>query len=967
MKRSLAVLTALSFLAIPAFGQQTGSISGRITLPEGDPVPGATIEARSDVLPQPRVTVTDEQGAYSLPLLPPGVYDLTISLEGMTSQERRVQVLLQQTSTLDVVMSASLEESVEVIGTALLVDPSSAELKAAIGQDVIDPLPVGQNYRDLVKLIPGVQYTEDDTRGPSAGGSGQDNVYLFDGVSVALPLFGNLSAEPSSHDIDQISIVKGGANAVDFNRSGGFTINSISKTGTNRYRAEASYQVQTEDMTADREPTVGGTTFEEDRSWAILNGGGPVWRDRMYFYASYFRPTIERDNRSNAYGDVPTYESERDELFGKLTYSPTNNISIHGSYRDSDREVSGDNVGGFSAASTSEGSDITLKVATLEGSWVINSKSYASFRYTDFENQNSSRPDNLFGFSIASGQRLDVANLDQQGRFQVPRPIAGATAYNNFIASLIERYGYLENGVRTGGGFVGGARFIDDNDFARESIQGSYDYLLGSNVTHELHFGYQWTKDEEDLSRQSNGWGLITVPGGRATFNGQPVFYQAELEQMSLVGPDGSLVPAIHSEFESQSIELNDVIKWDRWAVNVGVLLSNDTYYGQGLRPNSSNVSGFELALGNKYKMYEIDFEDMIQPRLGAVWTWNGRDTVYANYARYYPAASSLPRAASWDRNLARTIRAYFAADGSFIGLDPIASSSGKFFDDDLDPRSIDEFLLGTAFHISPNWTARVHGRYRYGANFWEDTNNDARIAFNPPEGVDRELYVPNLAVVRGEIGGSSYVIAELDGAFTKYYEVGAEAEWRGSKAYFRGSYVWSHYYGNFDQDNSTTANDANVFIGSSFIADGAGRQIWDNKYGNLRGDRRHQLKLYGYYRLPWNATTGAYAIYQSGQPYEVWDVEVYRALTSSTSDVNRYAEPAGSRTTDAHYQIDLNYTQTFTLGGRYALELRADVYNVTDNQTGYNIQNQRSLAGFLGARSVYDPRRFQLGVKFSL
>ena len=54
-----------------------------------------------------------------------------------------------------------------------------------------------------------------------------------------------------------------------------------------------------------------------------------------------------------------------------------------------------------------------------------------------------------------------------------------------------------------------------------------------------------------------------------------------------------------------------------------------------------------------------------------------------------------------------------------------------------------------------------------------------------------------------------------------------------------RGSYTWSHYYGNFDQDNSTAANDANVFIGSSFIGDGAGRQLWDIKDGDLRGDRR--------------------------------------------------------------------------------------------------------------------------------
>ena len=67
--------------------------------------------------------------------------------------------------------------------------------------------------------------------------------------------------------------------------------------------------------------------------------------------------------------------------------------------------------------------------------------------------------------------------------------------------------------------------------------------------------------------------------------------------------------------------------------------------------------------------------------------------------------------------------------------------------------------------------------------------------------------------------------------------------------------------------------NDATIFIGSSNIADGGGRQLWDNKDGDLRGDRRHMLKVYGYYTLPWNATVGGYAICQSGQPWEAWEL----------------------------------------------------------------------------------------------
>jgi hypothetical protein len=969
-RRSLGLpvlfLLACALAAGPASGQQTGSISGKVTGGGGEPLPGVTVTATSPVLPQARATTTGNNGEYRLPLLPPDDYEVVYSLEGMSPATHQVAVQLDQNTTVDVTLGLeTVREQIDVVSEAPLVDRASAEIKSAISDDVIQALPVGQSYRDLQKLIPGVQYTEDDIRGPSAGGNGQDNVYKFDGVNVTLPLFGVLSSEPSSHDIDQVAIVKGGAKALDFNRSGGFTIDSVSKSGTNDFHGAASYQVQTAETTGDR-TAVAASQFDEDRDWATVSLGGPVLRERLFFYSSYFRPTVTRDNGSNAYGAVSDFESTRDEFFGKLSFQPTSALLINASYRDSEREDEHRTVAQFSAGSTSLGDEATLGIATVEGSWVTSQRSFVTFKYTDFTNETAARPDTQFDLPIRldGSVRLDIANLDRQGQLVVPTLLAGQTAYNQFIAPIIGRYGFLQNGVPMGGGRVGGGISITGNDFFRTSYEAGYDWYLGDRVTHDLHVGYQYAEDEEDLARRSNGWGEISVPGGRVTFQGQPVFYQARLFQM---GIEGNTLGAIHSEYRSQSIEINDTIRWGNWAWNVGLLASNDELFGQDLRENSSNASGFELAPGHRYKMFELDFEDLLQPRLGVTWSYNSRDTLYANWARYYPGASSLPRAASWARNnIGREVFANFDANGNLIGTEQVGSSSGKFFDSDLDPRAIDEYLLGTARQINAAWSARASARYRYGYNFWEDTNNNARIAFRPPEGIPRELYVPDLARFQQEIGGSSYVIAELDGAFTKYYEVSLEAERRGPKTFFRGSYVWSHYYGNFDQDNTTTENDQSIFIGSSFIGDGAGRQLWDLRYGDLRGDRRHQLKLYGYYLLPWNASAGAFAIYQSGQPWEVWDVEVYRALTTSTSDVSRFAESAGTRTTDDHYQIDLNYTQDFPIG-RYNIQLRLDLFNVTDNQTGYNIQSQRNSAGFGQARTAYDPRRLQVAVRFEL
>ena len=127
--------------------------------------------------------------------------------------------------------------------------------------------------------------------------------------------------------------------------------------------------------------------------------------------------------------------------------------------------------------------------------------------------------------------------------------------------------------------------------------------------------------------------------------------------------------------------------------------------------------------------MHEIPFSKMIQPRISTTWAYNGNDTIYASYARYNPVVGSLPRAASWDRNLATTIQAYFDANGVLFATDPNISSTGKLFDDDLTPPTHNEWLIGTSRQITSQLAGRAYFRYRKGEHFWEDTNNNARVA----------------------------------------------------------------------------------------------------------------------------------------------------------------------------------------------------------------------------------------------
>jgi hypothetical protein len=995
-KGSFRALLFFSFalVASSVFAQQTGSISGRVTSTDGQALPGVTIEAKSNVLPTPRTTISEANGDYRLPQLQPGVYSVTYGLAGLQTVTRNVTVILDQNATVDVSLGMGVaEESITVTAEATLVDRQSAAIQTGLSTEQIKALPITQDYRDLQKFIPGVMVTQEVTRGASGGGSGQDNVYLFDGVNVTMPLFGVQVADPATHDIAQFTVLKGGARAVDFERAGGFSVDSVSKSGTNKLTGEVSYQSRSHNFVADQKGN-SSTRFDQDRDWLTLSAGGPILTDKVFLYGSYYRPQFSRENQANNYGELPDYTLDRDEYFGKLTATPTAAWLMNASYRNSKKTESGDQYTSSQAGTTGFGSHTELKIATFETSWVPSANMYGTLKLTDFRNPGGGSPDNFSSVvpSFTPGSsHLDLNALDQSGLLTVPTVIATNPTQAAFVQQFINRYGYGPTGARVGGGLVGFARYsADDDSFYRKNGQIGFNYTMGGNITHDLHFGYQRYVDEEDRFQTSNGWGSITIPGGTVNCPAsacgtiKPAFFQAILPQQSAAS-----VPTIHSEFHVQNIEINDTMRLANWTINIGLLASQDTLYGQGLK-KADNLAGFTTSPGTKYKMHTTPFEKMLQPRLSATWAYNGTDTVFASFARYNPSANSDARAASWDRNLVADINAYFDENGVLMGIDPVRSSSGKLFVAGIDPRVTNEFMVGSAQQLASNWSARAYLRYRKAYNFWEDTNNNARQRFGAGvPGVDPALYVNDLAARLAAIGsGSTYVIAELDGAFTKHYEASLESSWHGRNLSINGSYSWSHYYGNFDQDNSSfnTANDAAIFIGSSNIGDGAGRQLWNNKYGDLRGDRRNVFKLYGSYTLPWHATAGAFGFYQSGQPYQLESFIPYAALTTSTSDTNRYAEPAGRRRSPAHHQLDLNYTQNFGLPYGLNFQLKFDVFNVYDKQTGYNYETRVGTLGtctpsattqcafatgldgplaFLRrapfAKSNYDPRQFQI------
>lgn len=988
LRRVCLIALMLMLPAVPALAQ-TGSISGKISDSNGGVLPGVTVEARSSVLPGPRVAVSGPDGVYQLQALPPGDYTVTYTLQGMQTATKKATVALGQNTAVDITLGVGgVAESVNVTATTTLVDRTSAAITSSISATDMKDLPVGTQYRDIIKLLPGIEYTEDQVRGPSAGSSGQDNVYKFDGVNVTLPLFGTLSAEPAAYDVAEVNVVKGGAKAVDFDRAGGFLVNSISKSGTNTLTGDASFRFRTAGMAAQQVNQ--GKQFDQTNYWTDLDAGGPIVPNRLFFYGSYYRPTISHANSATAYGPVPDFDDTRNEGYGKITATPVHNALVNVSYRDSKEVQKGASFGTFSSATSGTGNQSRQRILDADGNWILGGSSFISAKFQHYGLDTEGRPDNVVTTpaSVAIGSHIDTGHLDQLGLLTVPK-IGSNAAVNSFIQPFVTQFGFLctpqlvsagncsTPGAILGGGTVGFNTTFDEDNFFRTSGEIAYNLTLSSKaMRHNIHAGFQRYIDSEDLLRSSNGLGSITIPGGGVSFQGQPIFFEAAFQQQGF----GPVSPVIHSEYHSNDIEVNDEINWRNWTFNLGLLASHDTIWGQGLQNDSSALSGFVASTattskGRKYEEYSIPFKKMLQPRLGATWAYDTKGTIYGSYAVYKPSANSDARAASWDRNLERTINAYYDANGNLFAIDPVASSSGKLYVPNMTPPTHREFLIGTAREFSSTFSGRAYFRYNRGTHYWEDTNNNARVAFDPPDtlpgtnvSIPKTLYIPNLDAYRAQIGsGSSYVIAELDGAFTDYREATLEGDWKSPKGHFvNASLTYMRYYGNFDQNASTTFNDQNIFIGSSNIGDGPGRQLWDNKLGHLHGEVPYALKVWGAYMLPWQASAGAWITAQSGTPWEKWDYTIASNLTPSTSDTNKYAEPAGTRRGPSHAQLDFTYTQRVGFLKRYSGQVEADVFNVFDSQTGFNINPNFHSAGFGQPQSYYAPRRLEVTLRFT-
>jgi Carboxypeptidase regulatory-like domain len=307
VSRSVLIVAAAVLLPSLAFAQ--GTLTGTVRDESGAVLPGVTVEAASPALIEKvRVAVTDDTGQYRITSLNPGTYSLTAKLTGFNLVKREgIEVSGTSTLTIPVVMKVgTLEETITVTGETPVVDVQTAQRETVLSADVVSAIPGNRSVGTLLNAVPGLNVNDGAlaasptmTFFAARGGPINEGRMAINGMTIAAPFNGGGVSTYilDSVNVDEVSVaVAGGLGETDI---GGPVMNLVPRSGGNQFRGSAFINNAgdwsrgnnlTPELTA---PPPGPNLAETP---GIINSydlnvsyGGPIKRDRLWFFGSYRR------------------------------------------------------------------------------------------------------------------------------------------------------------------------------------------------------------------------------------------------------------------------------------------------------------------------------------------------------------------------------------------------------------------------------------------------------------------------------------------------------------------------------------------------------------------------------------------------------------------------------------------------------------------------------------------------------
>src|SRR6266403_96239 len=302
-----------------------GSIVGVVKDASGAAVAGVTIVAHQQDTNEERRVTTNAEGYYEFPLLAPGPYRLEAEAAGFEKLHGEVFDLAAGTRPrIDLTLRVgSVSETVEVKAAPPLINTTSTELGVVMPRSRIEELPLnGRNFQDLVELQAGVVNAPSSSAGGRGGISFHGSTALgtnvmLDGIDMS---FGEVNGSASFQSaggpstlintvsVEAVEPFKSTANAssAEFGRAGGGVLNVTTRSGSNKMHGTLFEFFRNDKLNANdffsNKNALGKTPLRWNQFGANL--GGPVKRDRLFFFVNYEGARVKR--QAQVTGNVPT-------------------------------------------------------------------------------------------------------------------------------------------------------------------------------------------------------------------------------------------------------------------------------------------------------------------------------------------------------------------------------------------------------------------------------------------------------------------------------------------------------------------------------------------------------------------------------------------------------------------------------------------------------------------------------------
>ncbi len=958
MRKTLTIALSLAFaltVTASAFaqGRQTGTISGTAVDAQGLSLPGVTITVSSPSMQGMRTAVSDINGNYSLPQLPPGVYAVVFTLSGFGDVEEIATVPLGGEVGVNAVMApGGVTETVQVVGV-VPAEIQTTETASNMVVDEVNALPMGRSPFAIAAIQPGLN-TNTPNGGQLAinGAFAYDNVYLVDGVDTNDNLFGTSNGLYVADAIEETQVLTSGISA-EYGRFSGGVVNVITKSGGNTFSGSWRTNLDNPTWEGLNPYEVENEVERED----ILNQtheatlGGPIARDRLWFFSS-FRRARTTDSDSFAQTGISYNETENnDRAQIKLTATLAPGHTLSGQY---------------------------MRNQTARGT-----RPPFSFSITPDTQVDSTRPNDLYVTTYRGSLSQNVfaeAQVSQKRQgFRGGGGDQTAIGYSPFFT----------NTHPLGFGHYNGPYFDSTDPEDRNNLQvtGNVTWYKGTESfgSHNIKVGFERYRSTRTGGNSQSSTGFVFDADYKLDAEGDDPFFDSNNKLVPVFSPFGAFIQdwrpsrGARIDISTTSFFIND-----NWAFN------DHLSFNLGVR--GEMVSG--EASGD---ITTVDTRSIV-PRVAASLDplGDGRFSIQATYSHYSGKYSEAQFAENTNVGKPSLLYGYYvgpthecpglpnvtAADCP--GLDPnnyvtfygSFPTQNVFSDERLNSPTTEEFTLSSGATLGTRGYFQATYVRRRSSSFvedYQDLTTGTTTITDPDTGEDYGTFTNQVFANPGDLGDDADVLQRnYDGLqFEARYQLFDSLLLNGSTT------IQLNSEGNFDGENTNQPGVSSVYGDWPEVTPADRFHPW----GRLDDYQKHRVRVWGIYTLGMgfmgDLDVGGFWRYDSAENYSLASSS-FRVTDEQQAILDRLGYVDGPTTRTLYYSggrgsEPYNGVSRFDLSLHYDIPvwrdlrpwLKFDWYNVTNNDklVFFNTTVQHDLSGPTDALGI--PTTYTDGSRF--